>query len=126
MKTQLLSLTVVLMLAAAGGSAFAQADLAPYKRDIPVKLAAEAKISEDAARATALSKVPRGQIASLELEREGGQLLYSFDIKVPGKAGIDEVHINAIDGRVLSVQHESAANERAEAAADTKEAAKNK
>ena len=114
------------MLLAAGGSAFAQANLAPYKRDVPVKLAAEAKISEDAARATALGKVPRGQIASLELERESGQLLYSFDIKVPGKSGIDEVHINAIDGRVLSVQHESAANERAEAAADAKEAAKNK
>ena len=126
MQTQLLSVTAVLVLAVAGAPAFAQANLAAYKRDVPVKLAAEAKVSEDAARATALTKVPHGQVASLELEREGGQLLYSFDLKVPGKAGIDEVHVDAIDGRVLSVQHESATSERAEAAAERKEAAKNK
>ena len=42
-----------------------------------------------------------------ELEREGGTLLYSWDIKVAGKPGITEVHVSARTGRILSVGHEA-------------------
>jgi len=85
----------------------AQQPAAPaYKRDVPDSLAAKAKISEDSARAIALRRVPGGTIQELELEREGGRLLYSWDIKVAGKPGITEVHVSAITGRILSVEHE--------------------
>jgi uncharacterized membrane protein YkoI len=77
-----------------------------YKREVPDSLAAKAKISEDSARAIALRRVPGGSIEALELEREGGRLLYSWDIKVAGKPGITEVHVSATTGRVLSVTHE--------------------
>ena len=77
-----------------------------YKREVPDSLAAKAKISEDSARAIALRRVPGGTIQELELEREGGRLLYSWDIKVAGKPGITEVHVSAITGRILSVEHE--------------------
>jgi uncharacterized membrane protein YkoI len=77
-----------------------------YKRDVPDSLRAQAKISEDSARAVALRRVPGGTIQELELEREGGTLLYSWDIKVAGKPGITEVHVNALTGRILSVEHE--------------------
>jgi len=84
----------------------------------------EAKISEETARATALKQVPNGTVKSSELEREKGKLIYSFDISVPGKSGIEEVNVNAIDGSVVGKEHESAKTEKKEAAAEKKTAPK--
>lgn len=84
-------------------------------------LQAEAKVSLETARATALKEVPNGTVKSSELEREGGKLIYSFAISVPGKSGIQEVNVNAIDGSVVSKEHESAAKEKKEAAQEAKE-----
>jgi uncharacterized membrane protein YkoI len=81
----------------------------------------EAKISEAAARVTALKEVPNGSVKSSELERENGKLIYSYDITVPGKTGIDEVNVNAIDGTVVAKQHETPKSEKAEAAKEAKE-----
>jgi hypothetical protein len=89
-------------------------------------LAAEAKISLDSARAIALGKVPTGSVASEELEREHGHLIYSFDVKVPGKTGIQEVNVNAITGKVLGVHHEDTAAEQKEARADSAAARKSR
>ena len=88
--------------------------------DVPADLAKQAKISLDAARATALAKVPHGEVRSEELEKEHGKLIYSFDIAVPGKPGIQEVNVNAITGKVLGVHHESAKDEKKEAAKEHK------
>jgi uncharacterized membrane protein YkoI len=96
----------------------------PYQRDMPATLVAEARISEEAALATALSVVPRGEVVSVELERENGKLLYSVDIKTPGKRGVEEVHVSALDGHLLSREHESAKAEVKEAAAEKREAAR--
>jgi uncharacterized membrane protein YkoI len=82
--------------------------------------ASEAKISMTKARRIALAKAP-GTVESAELEREGGKLLYSFDIKSPKVSGIMEVHVDAITGTVLSVEHENAAKEAKEKASDAKE-----
>jgi uncharacterized membrane protein YkoI len=98
------------------------AQTATYKKDIPDSLAKLAKVTEAAAAKTALSKVPNGKIQSVELEREAGKLLYSYDIKVAGKTGIEEVRVNAADGLVVgNVEHESPAVEKKEAAAEAKE-----
>ena len=53
-----------------------------------------------------------------ELEVEDGCLVYSFDIKVAGKSGAEEVMVDAGNGKVLSRKHESAMKEAAENAAD--------
>ncbi|MEO7177963.1 MAG: PepSY domain-containing protein [Allosphingosinicella sp.] len=74
-----------------------------------------ARITMAAARAKALKVVPQGRIKSAELEREHGRLIYSFDIAAPGKTGIEEVQISAVDGSLVSVEHESPAKERREA-----------
>lgn len=87
-------------------------------------LAAEATVSLDSARAIALKRVPSGSVASEELERENGRLIYSFDVKVPGKSGIQEVNVNALTGKVLRVHHEGPAAERKEARADSMAARK--
>ena len=80
---------------------------ASYTRELPDSLKSQAKIAEDAAAKTALAKVPKGAIASVELERENGKLIYSYDIKVPGKKGVDEVHVDAVTGKFLSMEHEN-------------------
>ncbi|HVT59027.1 MAG TPA: PepSY domain-containing protein [Thermoanaerobaculia bacterium] len=98
------------------------AKAAAVTSNVPADLAAKAKISLEAARATALAKVPKGKLKSEELEEENGKLLYSFDIKVPGKSGVEEVEVDALDGSVLKVGHESAKAEKAEAAKDAKAA----
>jgi len=85
------------------------------------ELQKEAKISEATARATALKEVPNGTVKSSELERENGKLIYSYDITVPGKTGIDEVNVNAIDGSVVAKQHESPKTEKKEAVQEAKE-----
>jgi len=83
-----------------------------------------AKVSMKAARATALAKVPGGKVRSAELEREHGKLIYSFDIRVPGKPGIEEVHVSAINGKVLSMAHEGPKAERKESRQERHEAPK--
>ena len=93
------------------------------KHETMAQLKAEAKITEAAAKVTALSKVPGGHVKSSELERENGKLLYSFDIATKGKSGIDEVQVDAITGaQIGNVVHETAKMEKAEARAEKKEA----
>src|SRR5436190_18683916 len=84
------------------------------------KLQKEAKVSMAHAREIALKKVPGGKIDSAELEREHGKLIYSFDIKT-GKPGVTEVQVNAINGSIVSVTHETPAKEAAEHKQEAKE-----
>lgn len=116
------SITIALAtLALSAGTAAAQAG---YKKDLPDALQKKAKVTEDAAAKTALKRVPKGEIQSVELEEEKGKLIYSYDIKVPGKSGIDEVAVNAMSGKVVSKSHETPADEKKEAAQEAKESAK--
>ena len=80
---------------------------APAQQPTPV-------ISEKAATLTALAAGPSGTVRSSELETEQGQLIYSVDIAVPRKSGIEEVHVSAITGRVIVIEHAGPREERAE------------
>jgi hypothetical protein len=112
MKALLISTVFALLFASGAGAQ------ASYKRDIPDSLATQAKVSESAAAATAQRRVPKGKIQGVELERENGKLMFSYDIKTPGKSGIDEVNVDAITGKVIGFGHESAAAEKKEAEAE--------
>ena len=114
------SIAVVLVVGAIATPARAQQQ-PTYKREIPDSLASAAKVTEAAAVATAEKRVPKGKIQSVELEREKGKLIYSFDMKVPGKSGVEEVNVDAITGKVIAVMHESAKTEKKEAAEEAKE-----
>jgi hypothetical protein len=108
-----------------GGSAGAQAAKpATHHVTADAKLRAEAKIDEATARTTALKEVPNGVVQSGELEREKGKLIYSFDIKAPGKSGIEEVNVDAVSGAVVAHEHETPKMEKTEAAKEAKEAKK--
>jgi uncharacterized membrane protein YkoI len=69
-------------------------------------LLAKASISTDSATKVAQARIPKGTIQSAEIEMEDGHLIYSFDMKLPNKSGIDEVTVDAMTGRVLTVEHE--------------------
>jgi uncharacterized membrane protein YkoI len=92
------------------------------KAESQAALQREAKIPEATARATALAQVPNGTVKSSELEREKGKLIYSYDISVPGKTGVEEIAVNAIDGSVVAREHETPKMEKKEAAKEAKKA----
>jgi uncharacterized membrane protein YkoI len=83
-------------------------------------LMAKAKVTPEQAQTTALGKVTNGTIKSGELEEEHGKLIYSFDITTPDKEGVTEVHVDAMTGKVVKTEHESAKKEAAEAAKEKK------
>ena len=85
------------------------------------KLAAQAKISEADARATALAKVPGGTVSSSELEREHGMLIWSFDIAQAGSTNVTEVQVDAKTGKIVSTKIETADKEKKEAIAEKQE-----
>jgi hypothetical protein len=85
-------------------------------------LAQSAKVTLAEARATALKSRP-GTIADQELEKEkgGSGLRYSFDIKSGAKTY--EVGVDAVTGKILENQTETAQAEADEARTDAKVAA---
>jgi hypothetical protein len=85
------------------------------------ELIKEAKISKGQAEKIAISKVPRGVIKSGEIEREHGNLIWSFDISRPQSSNITEVQIDAMSGKIVSTQVETPKDQAKEAAADKKE-----
>ena len=78
------------------------------------KLQSQAKITMDQAREIALKKA-QGEVKSSELEKESGKIVYSFDIQQPNEKKITEVQVSAIDGSIVRIRKESAANEAKEA-----------
>jgi uncharacterized membrane protein YkoI len=78
------------------------------------RLQAEAKISRAEAEKIALTQAPDGTIKEGELEKEKGKLIWSFDIARPGEKDITEVGVDAITGKVVSVEKETAAQEAKE------------
>lgn len=103
------------------GSAIAQ----KAKPETQAALMREAKVTKKVATATALAQVPGARVQSSEIERENGKLIYSFDLKVKGKAGIEEINVDALTGAVIAHEHEGAKAEKKEAAQEKKAILKN-
>lgn len=72
----------------------------------PRTLAGAAKVTMLEAVVTATKEAP-GVVTAAELEREEGQLIYSFDILPSAQSQkITEIHIDALTGKVLSKEEE--------------------
>jgi hypothetical protein len=84
------------------------------------RLQAQAKISQADAQATALAQVPNGTVKESELEKEHGKLIWSFDIATPDSKDITEVAVDAITGKVVSVEKETPEQQAKEAKEDAK------
>jgi uncharacterized membrane protein YkoI len=70
-------------------------------------LAKKAKVTKEEAQKTALSQVKNGTVKEAELEEENGKLVWSFDITTPDSKDITEVQIDAITGKVVSIEKET-------------------
>jgi len=97
-------------------TAFEQSSRDPGTLVANTAVAEEAKITEATAAEAVLKAVPGGVIQSVELEKEDGKFIYSYDVKTSGKSGIDEVHVDAMTGAVVGNVHETPADEKKEAA----------
>jgi len=116
-----LVLAGVFTLGTATRSSAQQTKAAAKKAESSAALRREAKIAEADARKTALAAVPGGRVQSHELERENGKLIYSYDIKVAGKSGVEEVNVDAITGTIVAHEHEDAKAEAKEKKAEAKQ-----
>jgi hypothetical protein len=124
MRFLILSVTALASLSA--NAAGLPCSIHPKKGLADSELQALTKVTQAAAEAAALQavKIQSAKVISGELEAEGGCLIYSFDIQVPGKKSITEVAVDAGTGKVLSQKHEGPKAQAAEAAADAAAAKK--
>ena len=112
-------------LGAAAAPLAAQSTQQPtYKRDLPAALVKQATVSEPDAAKAAQARVKHGRIQAVELENEGGKLIYSYELKVGRRSGVEEVNVDARTGKVVNTEHETAKSEAKEAAQEKKETKK--
>ena len=91
----------------------------PKKGTAQADLPGLATVSQTDAECTVLKSLRTSAVATVtegELEIEHGCLVYSFDIRVSGRNGVEEVLVDAGTGKVLSHAYESAKQEAAEKA----------
>lgn len=93
---------VAAALLSSGGVALAAGALQP-KEEKPGQLA-RAKISAEQAVQAAQTRVPDGKVEAVEIEEEGGKLVFSVELET--KAGEIEVLVDAQTGAVLAVESE--------------------
>ncbi len=117
MKTVYMLCATITLVGALPAIAAEQCSIHPTKGTPEAKLKGLAKVSQSEAQKTAIAKLDAREsvsVASAELEAEHGCLIWSFDLRVAGKGGIQEVQVDAGNGNVLSVKHESSRQEAAE------------
>lgn len=96
----------------------------PKKGTADSALPAMTRVSMADAEKTAVASLkvaPGSAVPKGELEVEHGCLIYSFDVSLTGKSGVEEVAVDAGTGKVLSRKHESALKEAAEKAGEKTE-----
>jgi hypothetical protein len=120
MRRQVVLALLFLALSTSVLAAAPSCSIRPAKDTLPPALQNLAKVSQVDAQKAALAKFKASstKIKSIELEVEQGCLVYSFDIAVFGKRGIEEIMVDAGTGKLLSHKHESATQEAAEQAKD--------
>ena len=90
-------------------SAAERCSIHPPKGTSANQLAALAQVSQAEAEKTAVAKIgdrEKVSVVGAELESEHDCLIWSFDLRIAGKSGVQEVHVDAGNGHILSVEHE--------------------
>lgn len=97
------SAVVVFAVASTSLAAQAASSTRPVRQTPLQNMSAEARVTREQARATALARVPGGRVSSIELRRASGKLVYTALIVAPGNAKQrTEVVVDAMTGVVLS------------------------
>lgn len=82
----------------------------------PAEGPAGRKISLLHAERIALHRVPKGQLGDEELHMANGRLTWTIDIQPPGRRNLDEIDIDALDGKVIAIRTETPEEEALELA----------
>ena len=79
-----------------------------------------ATVSQVQAQHSAMASLKgrNASVVSSELEAEDGCLIWSFDLKVTGRRGIQELWVDAGDGKIIASKHESPRQEAVKHAQD--------
>ena len=117
---KLLIIAATLLTSLGANAADLACSIHPKQGIADADLPALAKVTQAKAESTALKavNVSSASVASGELEAEGGCLIYSFDIQIPGRKSIVEVAVDAGTGKVLAQKHESPNEQASEKAID--------
>jgi hypothetical protein len=117
---------LMLLVSFSASAAKLECSIHPAKGTAESALPGLARIKQADAKNTAMASFKGGSatVSEGELEVEHNCLIYSFDIRVAGKAGVDEVMVDAGTGSIISRKHETSKQEAAEAAADKAAAAR--
>jgi uncharacterized membrane protein YkoI len=121
----LLALLALAASVAAGAAEKKEGARAAWQGSIPVsgkhseaELQSMTRISQAEAKKTALAAVEGKdkdkKAGEVELEVENGYLIYSVDVKVKKRRGVEEILVDAGTGKVLAHEHESAQSEAKE------------
>lgn len=103
MSPQRVLVAIRVCVAAIVGTLLVQPVSAQARATPQQSMAQEARVSKDAARTTALSRVPGGRMSSIELRRgPAGKLIYIAVITETGKVLKTEVVVDAMTGAVVS------------------------
>ena len=114
-KITALALGLTLVFPAIPALAAWQCSVHPPKGASDARLMSMARIPKARAEQTALERFGRrAKVSSAELEAERGCLIWSFDVKVHGRSGVQEVNVDAGNGKVLEVHHETPGQEASE------------
>jgi hypothetical protein len=81
-----------------------------------MELLKQARITKQQAKKIALTRVKRGAIKCVELERENGVLIWSVDIAQPPKKDLTDVWVDATTGKITTVELETPRIEKKEVA----------
>jgi hypothetical protein len=112
---------ILFVFASTAAAAAPPCSLHPRDGATKEELAAMAKVSMAGARKAALASLKSASkaiVKTAELEVENGCLVFSFDIAIKGKPGVQEIQVDAGTGKVISSKYESPAAEKAEKAKD--------
>jgi hypothetical protein len=115
-----LIITVLLLIPLSVSAAGLKCSIKPAKDTPASALPGLAKVSQADAQKTAFAKIKAPSTSGVEgeLEVEQGCLVYSFDIRISGRPGIEEIMVDAGTGKILSHKHESTKQEAVEKAKD--------
>jgi hypothetical protein len=80
------------------------------------ELPKQARVTKHQAKKIALSRVKRGAIKCVELERENGVLIWSVDIAQPPKKDLTDVWVDATTGKITAIEIETPIIEKKEVA----------
>jgi hypothetical protein len=80
------------------------------------ELRKQARITKHQAKKIALTRVKRGAIKCIELERENGVPIWSVDIARPPKKDLTDVWVDATTGKITTVERETPLVEKKEVA----------